>query len=130
MKTVTKVERERERVKREWPWKLQYAVESLFHPTTSSTLQNPVLSQFDETFVTTSICCSYQFLNSLWIVRTAGDKWLNYKQCGQRSILMTVSAAGPGKGGGLLEKPTIERTAPGRESEFDLRYKYIILYTL
>jgi ATP-dependent Clp protease adaptor protein ClpS len=34
---------------------------------------------------------------------------------------MTVSAAGLGKGGGLLEKPTIEKTTPGRESEFDLR---------
>lgn len=35
---------------------------------------------------------------------------------------MTVSAAGLGKGGGLLEKPTVEKTTPGRESEFDLRY--------
>ncbi|MCL7043031.1 hypothetical protein MKW94_005620 [Papaver nudicaule] len=34
---------------------------------------------------------------------------------------MTISAAGPGKGGGLLDRPTIEKTTPGRESEFDLR---------
>ena len=34
---------------------------------------------------------------------------------------MAVSALGSGKGGGLLEKPTIEKTMPGRESEFDLR---------
>lgn len=33
-----------------------------------------------------------------------------------------ISATGPGKGGGLLERPTIEKTTPGRESEFDLRY--------
>lgn len=32
---------------------------------------------------------------------------------------MTVSAAAPGKGGGVLERPVI--TTPGRESEFDLR---------
>ncbi|KAF3958369.1 hypothetical protein ACB098_04G081900 [Castanea mollissima] len=51
----------------------------------------------------------------------SGDKYANYKQCNQRSILMAVTAAGAGKGGGLLEKPTIERTTPGRESEFDLR---------
>lgn len=37
---------------------------------------------------------------------------------------MAISAAGggPGKGGGLLEKPAVEKTTPGRESEFDLRY--------
>lgn len=34
---------------------------------------------------------------------------------------MAVSATGPGKGG-VLERPVIERTTPGRESEFDLRY--------
>ncbi|KAK3008824.1 hypothetical protein RJ639_014398 [Escallonia herrerae] len=34
---------------------------------------------------------------------------------------MTMSARGQGKGGGVLEKPVIERTTPGRESEFDLR---------
>ena len=39
-----------------------------------------------------------------------------------RGIPRAVSAAGPGKGGGLLERPTIETTTPGRESEFDLRY--------
>ncbi|KAE8124962.1 hypothetical protein FH972_019801 [Carpinus fangiana] len=50
-----------------------------------------------------------------------GDKYSAYKQCTNRSVLMTVSAAGLGKGGGLLEKPTIEKTTPGRESEFDLR---------
>lgn len=34
---------------------------------------------------------------------------------------MAFSARGPGKGG-VLERPVIERTTPGRESEFDLRY--------
>ncbi|KAJ6718723.1 ATP-DEPENDENT CLP PROTEASE ADAPTER PROTEIN CLPS1 CHLOROPLASTIC [Salix purpurea] len=41
--------------------------------------------------------------------------------CASRGILMSISAIGSGKGGGLLEKPVIERTNPGRESEFDLR---------
>ncbi|KAF2311165.1 hypothetical protein P3X46_031316 [Hevea brasiliensis] len=52
----------------------------------------------------------------------SGDKhslcrgpWIN------RGILRALSAARSGKGGGLLERPTIEKTTPGRESEFDLR---------
>lgn len=36
-----------------------------------------------------------------------------------------MSIAGAGKGGGLLEKPVIEKTTPGRESEFDLRYGFL-----
>lgn len=35
---------------------------------------------------------------------------------------MAMSATGVGKGGGVLDKPVIEKTTPGRESEFDLRY--------
>ncbi|CAL5442180.1 unnamed protein product [Camellia sinensis] len=50
-----------------------------------------------------------------------GDKFSLQKQCTNRIILTTISAMGSGKGGGLLEKPTIERTTPGRDSEFDLR---------
>ncbi|KAL0912145.1 hypothetical protein M5K25_018098 [Dendrobium thyrsiflorum] len=50
-----------------------------------------------------------------------GDKLSLYKghyvNCG---IPRTISATGPGKGG-VLERPTIERITPGRESEFDLR---------
>ncbi|KAL5553488.1 hypothetical protein UlMin_040889 [Ulmus minor] len=34
---------------------------------------------------------------------------------------MAVAAPGPGKGAGLLERPVIERTTPGRDSEFDVR---------
>ncbi|KAF3437883.1 hypothetical protein FNV43_RR20639 [Rhamnella rubrinervis] len=52
----------------------------------------------------------------------SGDKYFHNK-CSNRNILMTLSITGLGKGGGLLEKPTIERTAPGRESEFDIRRK-------
>ncbi|CAN6937303.1 hypothetical protein Bca4012_100928 [Brassica carinata] len=37
-------------------------------------------------------------------------------------VLMTMSTyAALGKGGGVLDKPIIEKTTPGRESEFDLR---------
>ncbi|XP_013589863.1 PREDICTED: ATP-dependent Clp protease adapter protein ClpS-like isoform X1 [Brassica oleracea var. oleracea] len=39
-----------------------------------------------------------------------------------RGVLMTMSTyAALGKGGGVLDKPIIEKTTPGRESEFDLR---------
>ncbi|KAI5330390.1 PREDICTED: ATP-dependent Clp protease [Prunus dulcis] len=51
----------------------------------------------------------------------SGDKHYVHKQCSSRSILMTASSTRLGKGGGLLEKPTIEKTTPSRDSEFDLR---------
>ncbi|THG18587.1 hypothetical protein TEA_019141 [Camellia sinensis var. sinensis] len=54
-------------------------------------------------------------------IKQRGDKYSLHKQCMNRSIFMTLSAAASGKGGGILEKPTIEKTTPGRESEFDLR---------
>ncbi|KAI4313958.1 hypothetical protein L6164_026901 [Bauhinia variegata] len=41
--------------------------------------------------------------------------------CFNLCIPMAVLATGAGKGGGLLEKPVIEKGIPGRESEFDLR---------
>ncbi|XP_021814343.1 ATP-dependent Clp protease adapter protein CLPS1, chloroplastic-like isoform X2 [Prunus avium] len=41
--------------------------------------------------------------------------------CTNLGIPMAVSATGPGKGGGLLERPIIEKTTPARDSEFDLR---------
>ncbi|KAH9771933.1 ATP-dependent clp protease adapter protein clps1 [Citrus sinensis] len=54
--------------------------------------------------------------------KPAGDKSLLCRgSCINRSVLMTVLASAPGKGGGLLERPVI--TAPGRESEFDLKKK-------
>lgn len=37
---------------------------------------------------------------------------------------MAMPIAGVGKGGGVLDKPVIEKTTPGRESEFDLRYAH------
>lgn len=43
---------------------------------------------------------------------------------------MAVSATGPGKGGGVLERPVIEKTTPGRESEFDVRYKFRTSYVI
>lgn len=52
----------------------------------------------------------------------AGGKHnLSKGPCSNRGIPMAVSATGTGKGGGLLERPVIETTTPGRESEFDLR---------
>ncbi|XP_010263121.1 PREDICTED: ATP-dependent Clp protease adapter protein CLPS1, chloroplastic-like [Nelumbo nucifera] len=51
-----------------------------------------------------------------------GDKHSLYKgPCTNRGIVMSMSAMCQGKGGGLLERPTIEKATPGRESEFDLR---------
>ncbi|CAG7903763.1 hypothetical protein BRARA_G02508 [Brassica rapa] len=38
-----------------------------------------------------------------------------------RGVLITMSTSVVGKGGGVLDKPIIEKTTPGRESEFDLR---------
>ncbi|KAK6925228.1 Adaptor protein ClpS, core [Dillenia turbinata] len=59
----------------------------------------------------------------LQMLCSAGDKHLLHTQCPSRSMLMAISAVGAGKGGGVLERPTIERTTPGRESEFDVRRK-------
>ncbi|KAG6584370.1 ATP-dependent Clp protease adapter protein CLPS1, chloroplastic, partial [Cucurbita argyrosperma subsp. sororia] len=58
----------------------------------------------------------YHFLNPT----RPGDKYYFHKPCRNRSILM-LSVAALGRGGGLLDKPTIEKTTPGRESEFDVR---------
>ncbi|KAL4383154.1 hypothetical protein GQ457_15G005280 [Hibiscus cannabinus] len=41
--------------------------------------------------------------------------------CTNRGVLMVISTTGSGKGAGILEKPVIERTTPGRESEFNLK---------
>lgn len=38
-----------------------------------------------------------------------------------RTALATKAAFPSSPGGGVLDRPTIERTTPGRESEFDLR---------
>lgn len=55
----------------------------------------------------------------------AGDKHSVSKgPCVNRGVLMILSTCALGKGGGVLDKPVIEKTTPGRESEFDLRYAY------
>lgn len=59
---------------------------------------------------------------NLIVIYVGGDKTYFHKQCPNRSTLMTATTTVLGKGGGLLEKPTIEKTTPGRDSEFDLRY--------
>lgn len=51
-----------------------------------------------------------------------GDKYsFCVGPCSNVCIPMAALATGPGKGGGLLEKPVIEKVSPGRESEFDLK---------
>ncbi|RDX93998.1 ATP-dependent Clp protease adapter protein CLPS1, chloroplastic [Mucuna pruriens] len=60
--------------------------------------------------------------NQVFNAANPGDKNFPLKYSKDRSVVMTVAATGIlGKGGGLLERPTIETTSPGRESEFDLR---------
>ncbi|CAH8326976.1 unnamed protein product [Eruca vesicaria subsp. sativa] len=53
----------------------------------------------------------------------SGDKHsLSKGPCvNNRGVLMTMSTSTLSKGGGVLDKPIIEKTTPGRESEFDLR---------
>lgn len=60
---------------------------------------------------------------SILLIST-GDRYPLHKQWANRSASTTVPIAGVGKGGGVLDKPVIEKTTPGRESEFDLRYGY------
>ncbi|KAH7859326.1 hypothetical protein Vadar_034641 [Vaccinium darrowii] len=50
-----------------------------------------------------------------------GDKYVLHKQCTNRNFYWSIPATASGKGGGLLDKPTIEKTKPGRESEFGVR---------
>ncbi|GER51588.1 ATP-dependent Clp protease adapter protein clpS [Striga asiatica] len=46
---------------------------------------------------------------------------IDHKQWATLNTLMTMQVVGDSKGGGVLDKPIIEKTTPGRESEFDLR---------
>ena len=41
---------------------------------------------------------------------------------------MTMAPPRLEKGVGVLDKPVIEKTTPGRESEFDLRYCITFIY--
>lgn len=64
------------------------------------------------------------FSMSEWylILICTADRYILHKQWANRSTSMIMPIAGQGKGGGVLDKPVIEKTTPGRESEFDLRY--------
>lgn len=63
----------------------------------------------------------HMLIATTFVFVVAVDKMFAFKYGKDRSVVMTVAATGAGKGGGLLERPTIETTSPGRESEFDLR---------
>ncbi|CAL9167149.1 unnamed protein product [Musa hybrid cultivar] len=71
----------------------------------------------------TAICSRIALSPNHVVNPKPGDKLSQHRgPCANRGILMAVSVSGPGKGGGgLLERPTIEKTTPGRESEFDLK---------
>ncbi|KAF7124750.1 hypothetical protein RHSIM_Rhsim12G0144000 [Rhododendron simsii] len=49
------------------------------------------------------------------------DKYALHKQSTNRSFFWSVPAAAAGKGGGVLDIPTREKTKPGREAEFGVR---------
>ncbi|KAM7270159.1 hypothetical protein ACFE04_029373 [Oxalis oulophora] len=66
--------------------------------------------------------CNMVYSRIAWVISAFRDKGYLFKgPCRNRGILMTLSAVGAGKGGGVLDRPVIEKTTPGRESEFDLR---------
>ncbi|KAE9605676.1 hypothetical protein Lal_00025599 [Lupinus albus] len=51
-----------------------------------------------------------------------GDRYSLCKgPCSNLYVPMALVSTGPGKGGGLLENPVIEKVTPGRESDFDLK---------
>ncbi|KAL4347112.1 hypothetical protein GQ457_17G016340 [Hibiscus cannabinus] len=59
--------------------------------------------------------------NTVFNPKPGGKQPRCRRPCTNRGILMAISITGSGKGAGTLEKPVIERTTPGRESEFDLK---------
>ncbi|CAI9113623.1 OLC1v1014258C1 [Oldenlandia corymbosa var. corymbosa] len=69
----------------------------------------------------TAICGRLALSPTRVIHPKPGDKYALQKQWTSRSNVRTVPIAGVGKGGGVLDKPVIEKTTPGRESEFDLK---------
>eukprot|EP00897_Mesotaenium_endlicherianum_P007473 jgi/Mesen1/6754/ME000344S06037 len=54
-----------------------------------------------------------------------GRSELKVRSCASKEFgrIRAATLPGGGSGGGLLEKPTLERPTPGRESEFDLKKK-------
>ncbi|XP_078433417.1 ribosomal protein L12/ ATP-dependent Clp protease adaptor protein ClpS family protein isoform X2 [Wolffia australiana] len=70
----------------------------------------------------TAICAGITLSPMQVFAPRQGDKHLQLKgPFLHRGAVAPVAAASPGKGGGLLDKPTVEKTTPGRESEFNLR---------
>ncbi|KAL1218547.1 ATP-dependent Clp protease adapter protein CLPS1 [Cardamine amara subsp. amara] len=71
----------------------------------------------------TTICGRLALAPTSLFNSKSGDKHSVSKgPCMNRGVLMTLSTStAMGKGGGVLDKPIIEKTTPGRESEFDLR---------
>ncbi|WOL06589.1 ATP-dependent Clp protease adapter protein CLPS1, chloroplastic [Canna indica] len=70
----------------------------------------------------TAICSRFALSASHVANPKPGDKLSqNGRPYANHGTLMALSMSGPGRGGGLLERPTIEKTTPGRESEFDLK---------
>jgi len=64
-------------------------------------------------------CFKYVYFLNICIT---GDKYSFCKgPCSNLCVPMAVLTKGSGKGGGILEKPVIEKATPGRESEFDLK---------
>ncbi|KAL8208117.1 hypothetical protein R6Q57_007529 [Mikania cordata] len=51
----------------------------------------------------------------------SGDKYQHLKQSTKWVMVITMAPPRLEKGGGVLDKPVIEKTTPGRESEFDLK---------
>lgn len=74
-------------------------------------------------FVITHFPPCFLYFYVMILMSVAGDRHYFNKKCSHRSSLTTMSTTALGKGGGLLERPTIE-TTPGRESEFDVRYRH------
>jgi ATP-dependent Clp protease adaptor protein ClpS len=74
-----------------------------------------------------SFICSYlsimtEFQVYLWSIFITGDRYSFCKgPCSNLCVPLAVLIKGSGKGGGILEKPVIEKATPGRESEFDLK---------
>ncbi|KAL1318593.1 hypothetical protein HN51_070907 [Arachis hypogaea] len=60
--------------------------------------------------------------NHVFNASNPGDRNYGFRYSRSRSVVI-MSAAGAviGKGGGVLDRPTIETTSPSRQSEFDLR---------
>ncbi|KAF8095360.1 hypothetical protein N665_0335s0008 [Sinapis alba] len=71
----------------------------------------------------TAICGRLALAPTTLFNSLSGDKHSVSKgpHASNRGVLMTMSTSVVGKGGGVLDKPIIEKTTPGRESEFDLR---------